>query len=180
MAIGCAGQEGGALQGRELGNAAGLQRSKFIRKQIRGVWGRGRELWLRPLAACSAAAEKPAQNRPRPSRRREGELGGDPAPKGRAPGRALRASGGLGPGSQPLSTHRLTGGGAGREGGGRARDPDRRVRPGASLQAGDAAGGLFGPAPVGSPSLTAAGWGGGLRRPPVSTCCWKRSTPATG
>lgn len=65
-----------------------------------------------------------------------------------APGRAQRASGGLGLGSQPLSTHRLTG----EEPAGRAGvAPETGQESPTSLQAGDAAGGLFGLAPVGSP-----------------------------
>lgn len=144
MAIGCAGRVGGAPPGRAPGNAPGLQCSEFIRKQIRGVRGGASSALVPPPDGQLGSGADTASEQT--FRRREGELGGDPAPKGRAPGPA--GPGGrrrVGPGSQPLATHWPTGGGARWEGGGRAREPTAepgwepltgQVRRGGGLRAG--------------------------------------------
>lgn len=99
---------------------------------------------------------------------------GRPGPQGAGAGPGAAGLGGLGPGP-PADRGRSRPGGRGSR-----RSPGLASRTRSLAQAGDAVGGLFGPAPVGSPALTASGWGGGLRRPQISTCCWRRSAPATG
>lgn len=85
----------------------------------------------------------------------------------------------VGPGFQPPATRWPTAGGAHREGGGRARVPTGvlgwerlagQVHLGGDLRA--SAGGF--------PRTDRARVGRGLRRLPVSTCCWRRSAQATG
>lgn len=167
---------GGAPAGRAPGKAAGLQCSEFVRKQIRSVRGGASGVPAPPPDGQLGSGFDTASEQT--SRRREGELGGNPAPKGRAPGRAVRAAEGWAghsaPGD-PLAER----GGARREGGGRAGEPTGeqsweprvgQVRLGADLRAGFR----------GFPRIDGAGVGRGLCRLPVSTCCWRRSAPATG